>query len=473
MENEKYTEEIMEEILEQTEPDEQTKAQKKASFILITGIIVLAIIMAFATFYGVRKYMADQEAAAEIVAAHHTNAHGYPSWSVHMRTNGTNSIQYYYLNKEGQEIVVTADEVNSMLNTQVVTCGDMSIDNRILQYYYSDSLFQFSNYYSDYLMYLLDSSAPYDSQMNSSTGDGSTTWQRTFMDMAIDQYHSAAAIVQEAEASGMTLTEEDQAYIAEMTDVEMLAMAYGYPDGNTLVKAMIGPMATAESYKQYMTDTTKANLYLEKMSENMEVTEEEISAYYDENADTFAAQGITQDDTPVVNVRHILIRPEAAEDGTITDAAWAAAEQEANRILNEWKSGEATEESFGVLATTYTADTGSQSTGGLYEDVYPGQMVPTFNDWCFDETRQSGDTGVVKADYGYHIMYYVSQGDYAYWHKACEEAVMTTKLQKMNEDMMAKFELKADFGKMIILDAAQATVPQPEGQNVVVTDTAQ
>ena len=327
MENEKYTEEIMEEVLEQTEPDEQTKSQKKASFILITGVIILAVIMAFALFFGVKNYQADQKAAAATTAAHHTNAHGYDSWSIHMRTNGTNSIQYYYLDEEGKEIVVSADEVNTKLNEKVVTCGDMSIDNRILQYYYSDSLFQFSNYYSDYLMYLLDTSAPYDSQMNSSTADGTETWQKTFMQMAVEQYHSAAAIVQEAEALGMTLSEEDQAYIAEMTDVEMLAMAYGYPDGTTLVKAMIGPMATADSYKQYMTDTTKANLYLEKMTENMEITEEEISAYYDENADTFAAQGITKDDTPVVNVRHILIRPEAAEDGTITDAAWAAAEQ--------------------------------------------------------------------------------------------------------------------------------------------------
>ena len=34
-------------------------------------------------------------------------------------------------------------------------------------------------------------------------------------------------------------------------------------------------------------------------------------------------------------------------------------------------------------------------------------MVEAFNDWCFDENRQTGDHGLVKTQYGYHIMYLV------------------------------------------------------------------
>ena len=34
-----------------------------------------------------------------------------------------------------------------------------------------------------------------------------------------------------------------------------------------------------------------------------------------------------------------------------------------------------------------------------------------FNDWCFDASRKTGDTAIVKTQYGYHIMYFVGYGE--------------------------------------------------------------
>ena len=123
-----------------------------------------------------------------------------------------------------------------------------------------------------------------------------------------------------------------------------------------------------------------------------------------------------------VNVRHILIQPEATElseddEGYEDDVAAknAAAEQEAQDILAEWEAGDATEDSFAELANQYSDDPGSNTTGGLYEQVYQGQMVTEFNDWCFDPARQPGDTGIVYSEStGYHIMYFVGY-DLPYW----------------------------------------------------------
>ncbi|MBQ1704276.1 MAG: peptidylprolyl isomerase, partial [Clostridia bacterium] len=69
-------------------------------------------------------------------------------------------------------------------------------------------------------------------------------------------------------------------------------------------------------------------------------------------------------------------------------------------------AGPATEDSFADLAREYSADSNASS-GGLYTGIYLGQMVQEFQDWCFDESRQPGDTGIVKTDYGYHVMYFV------------------------------------------------------------------
>ena len=52
---------------------------------------------------------------------------------------------------------------------------------------------------------------------------------------------------------------------------------------------------------------------------------------------------------------------------------------------------------------------GKVTNGGLYEDVYEGQMVKPFEEWIFDGSRQAGDTGLVKSQFGYHVMYFVDR----------------------------------------------------------------
>ena len=126
--------------------------------------------------------------------------------------------------------------------------------------------------------------------------------------------------------------------------------------------------------------------------------------------------GKNENTTELVNVRHILVsfEGEAQEDGTYSDEVKEAARSSAEEILNEWKSGDATEESFAALAEAKSTDTGSNANGGLYENVYPGQMVAAFNDWCFDSARKAGDTDIVETNYGYHVIYFVGTTGQSY-----------------------------------------------------------
>ena len=59
----------------------------------------------------------------------------------------------------------------------------------------------------------------------------------------------------------------------------------------------------------------------------------------------------------MVNVRHILIQPEDAEDET----TWMAAEELAQSIYERWQREGATEERFAELADMETEDPGSQA----------------------------------------------------------------------------------------------------------------
>ena len=117
---------------------------------------------------------------------------------------------------------------------------------------------------------------------------------------------------------------------------------------------------------------------------------------------------------PTASVRHILIMAEADEEGNYSDEAKEAAKARAEEILAEYEAGEKTEESFAALAEQYSEDQGSNTNGGLYENIYRGQMVQEFNDFCFGG-HKPGDTAIVYGESGsyagYHVIYYVGEGE--------------------------------------------------------------
>ena len=119
-----------------------------------------------------------------------------------------------------------------------------------------------------------------------------------------------------------------------------------------------------------------------------------------------------RDEEPTIDIRHILVSLGTGsiaegEEGYEDEQAQlkADAHAKAEELLAQWTSGEATEDSFAALAMKESAD-GSKYDGGLHTEVYQGQMVAEFNDWCFDTSRQPGDTAVVDTQYGAHVMYF-------------------------------------------------------------------
>jgi len=114
-----------------------------------------------------------------------------------------------------------------------------------------------------------------------------------------------------------------------------------------------------------------------------------------------------------VSMRHILVNVEANEDGQLTTEAMQAAKAKAEEILAEWQA-DPTEENFATLANEYSEDSGSNTNGGLYEDIYRNYMVDSIDEFLFDSGAQPGDTTVVlgtNGSYtGYHVVYFAGIG---------------------------------------------------------------
>lgn len=150
-----------------------------------------------------------------------------------------------------------------------------------------------------------------------------------------------------------------------------------------------------------------------------------------------------------VNVRHILVQvASSGEAGESTDADWEACKEKMDEIQAQWEETDMTEDAFAELAKEKSEDTGSASNGGLYEDVYKGQMVTEFNDWCFDASRQVGDWDVVKTSYGYHLMYFSGTGD-EYWKSLADVSKRNADYDAWYEEYSASYEAKSSaFGML-------------------------
>ena len=116
----------------------------------------------------------------------------------------------------------------------------------------------------------------------------------------------------------------------------------------------------------------------------------------------------------LVSVRHILIQAETDENGNVSPETQKAALDRINEIKAEFEATDRSEESFAALAEKYSEDEGSKANGGLYENIYKGMMVDSFNDFCF-AGHKSGDIAVVygeNSNYsGYHLIYFVGEGE--------------------------------------------------------------
>ncbi|MBS7359934.1 MAG: peptidylprolyl isomerase, partial [Oscillospiraceae bacterium] len=149
--------------------------------------------------------------------------------------------------------------------------------------------------------------------------------------------------------------------------------------------------------------------------------------------------------TAGADVRHILVQVETTKENDKGEEValsekeiatnWAKAKTEAEAILKEWKSGDATEESFAALATEKTDDTGSAETGGLYEDINSeSSYVPEFLDWAL-APHKAGDTEIIKTSYGYHIMYFVGADEMPKWESDVRKAITSEKYTEYTEKL--------------------------------------
>lgn len=351
---------------------------------------------------------------------------------------------------------VTNEELLSNLDAVVATMADRKMTVADLQVYYSMQYRNFIQSEDAYFLYYyyqaFDPAQPMDTQV--CYFDETLTWQQYFVDQAIGAWQEFTAMAIAAEEAGCEMQEDLRADLDGLEEaLQTAALEGGFADINELLEYNMGPGTTFEAYKNYWEVYYLGFSYYNQQCEQLKPTEDEILAHYQENAESYAAQGITEDQK-TYDVRHVLIVPEGGTtDATTgltvyTDEEWAAAEAEAQRLLDEWLAGGATEDAFAEMANTYSADSDGTD-GGLYTGLSEStNFVTEFKDWYLNEERQVGDSGLVKSVYGWHIMYFSASNPV--WYSTVEEELLYNRIGEVMDAALVKYELIKDYSNAML-----------------------
>ena len=169
-------------------------------------------------------------------------------------------------------------------------------------------------------------------------------------------------------------------------------------------------------------------------------------------------QGSDDNNTNLVDVRHILAKftggktDQATGKTTYTTEEKNAALEKINKVKDQWLANGGTEAALIDLVKDNSDDTGSKENGGLYANVYPGQMVEAFNNWCFAEGRKNGDYEIVETEFGYHLIYFVNKSDVTFRNYMIENNLRNTDYEAWYTEITEAVEAKELNTKYLSLD---------------------
>ena len=156
----------------------------------------------------------------------------------------------------------------------------------------------------------------------------------------------------------------------------------GYDSEDEFKKELISEYKMNEVTKKYVKET---------------VTDKEVEKYYKEN--------ISEE----LNVKHILITADFAEDATDAEKAEAetVAYNKAVDLINMLDQGA----DFEQLAKDNSKDPGSASNGGVVNNVTKEGYVPEFYNAAYELEEGEYTSTPVKSKYGYHIIMLVKKNE--------------------------------------------------------------
>lgn len=227
------------------------------------------------------------------------------------------------------------------------------------------------------------------------------TWEDHIIDKTIEEMKKATLLYEGAVAAGYELSEEDEYYVDYYVQMAgMYASYYGYSSTTQYLAANYGNGMTEKIYRDILAKSFLGGHYEDEIRESFEYTDEELSAYYNENANSF--------DNFTFLYYYESISGDAYDDYEDDQEKLEAASEAAQYVASasdESEFSDRAEELSGSEASNYT---------------YAGSNLTSYFDlsvveWLSDSSRRNGDTFTLNdASGGSYALMFVERSNNDY-----------------------------------------------------------
>lgn len=145
------------------------------------------------------------------------------------------------------------------------------------------------------------------------------------------------------------------------------------------------------------------------------------------------------DQAPTIDARIITLNQDSTAD--------------ANALLEDWKNGAATEDSFAELADNQ----GASAEGGLYEGLTSTSMDANLSAWLFDSARAAGDTTAIVGGEGAnsYVVYYVGTNQ-PEWSQKIKSTLLSTTMSEYLDEISKDYPVEDPKGNLNYLKVQAA-----------------
>lgn len=217
--------------------------------------------------------------------------------------------------------------------------------------------------------------------------------------------------------------EQVQTYIDNL-----VSTSYTWTQKQDYVKTNIG--ITYNDYKRIIRDYYLISRMEEEVKAGIEISEEEISAYYEENRDTL--DKVTINDLTIAFKDYMTEEQLNATDSTPTTEQKEQARQDAVKYLTRLQNGE----DFTAIVKEYMGDKYTADTKIEYTFTSGDtSIVEGIRTWAF--SSETVEFNMIETDSGFDIVQLISRTTYEDVKADAKSAILTDKYNKLLEEWKA------------------------------------
>ncbi len=187
------------------------------------------------------------------------------------------------------------------------------------------------------------------------------------------------------------------------------------------------------------------SLLKKKLTAGANITDADLQKYYEANKEKFKKDR-------EISTRHILLK----------------SEEEAKQVRDKLQAGE----DFAELAKKYSIDPNARATGGEVGFHPKGTLLPEYEAAAFKLTKVGQTSGIVKTQFGYHIIRLEGVKPPAYVpFPEVKDFIKQQLMQEKQKEVLDKYieELKKGakitINEEMLKDQTPAAAPKPEGKD--------